>query len=147
MVKNIRGDRTKPLVWETARRIVARVAERDQVTQAKVIRGWAKAHYRYVADPVHVDLQATPAYLLQHIERDGYVMGDCDDAATLTAALVTAVGIPAALQAVAFNRADAPFTHVFTWAFPRGGKPRNMDVSHPDDAPPRAFTRRLTVRV
>jgi transglutaminase-like putative cysteine protease len=75
------------------------------------------------------------------------VQGDCDDAATLTAALCNGVGIECALQAVAFDRADAPFTHVFTWAFPRGGQPRNMDVSHPDDAPPRAFTRRLTVRV
>lgn len=147
MALNIRRDLTKPIVWETARRIVSQIAERDQVAQAKAIRAWCKARFRYVADPIRVDLQATPAYLLQQIERQGYVMGDCDDAATLTCSLCLAVGIEAQLMAVAFNRPDAPFTHVFTWAYPRGGKPRNMDVSHPDDAPPRAFTRRLTQRV
>lgn len=147
MAKNIKHDAASPEVWETSRSIVAQVPERDQPLQAKTIRRWCKARFRYVADPVNIDLLASPRYLLNQIKKHGYVQGDCDDAAALTASLLQGVGIVATLEAVAFIRPDAPFTHVFTIAHPRGGEPWNMDVSHPDDSPPRAFTRRLTQRV
>jgi hypothetical protein len=147
MARNIRGELASPEVWETARNIVAQVPERDQALQARVIRSWCKARFRYVADPVDIDLLASPRYLLDKIKQHGYVQGDCDDAAALTAALVTAIGIPAELHAVAFISPHAPFTHVFTIAYPANGPAREMDVSHPDDSPPRTFTRTLIQRV
>lgn len=147
MRRNIRGDLKKPIVWETAREIVARVPERDYALQAKTIRSWCKSHFRYVADPVHVDLLTTPQYDLEKIKKYGYFQGDCDDAATITAALCEAVGISCTLWAVAFISPTAPFSHVFTVANLRGGGVQEMDVSHPDDTQRRIFTRRLPVRV
>lgn len=147
MRANIRADRTSPRVWELARSIIVQTDERDQAAQARRIRRWAKNHFRYVADPTATELLARPLYLLNKIGAQGFVQGDCDDAATLTATLLGGVGIAATLEAVAFERPDAPFSHVFTIAHPRNGPPLEMDVSHPDDSPARTFTRRITQRI
>lgn len=147
MRRNIRADRTSPDVWELARSIIVQTDDRDQAAQARRIRRWAKMRFRYVADPTSTELLSRPLYLLHKIKAQGFVQGDCDDAATLTAALLGGIGIAATLEAVAFDRPDAPFSHVFTIASPRNGPPLEMDVSHPDDSPPRVFSRRITQRI
>lgn len=147
MRANVRLALGEPIVWETARAIVANVTVRDQAAQARAIRAWVAARFRYVNDPTTVELLASPGMLLKSIDRAGYVQGDCDDAATLTAALLSAIGIPCELWAVGF-KADAPFGHVFTVAAPRGGAPYEMDVTRPAGvALPRQFPRRLRARI
>lgn len=67
----------------------------------------------FVRDPVGVEWIYHPASMLAAVAREGYVHGDCDDIAVLTATMGMAVGYPARFVAVAFA-SDAPMSHV--WA-------------------------------
>lgn len=152
MRENVRRARTHPLVWETARRIVAAVSPRDEQGQARTIREWLDARFRFTRDPLGTELLLTPTYLLGRIADQGFVQGDCDDAATMAAALGTSLGMPARFMAVAFGE-DQPYSHVFTVLYPRtrtGARmPMEMDVARPADRPyePSRFKRHLALTV
>jgi len=61
-----------------------------------------------------------PEWLLGEIEAGRVVWGDCDDEATLIAAMLTTVGIPA--RFVAVRRSDRSFfEHVFCEAWTGAG--------------------------
>jgi transglutaminase-like putative cysteine protease len=132
MAHNIRESLRSPSVVETARGIIAGVAPRDCVAQARAIRAWVDKRFRFVRDPLGVELLEAPSFHLSRIRDFGFVQGDCDDAATITAALGMAVGIPATLHAVAFFKPDAPFAHVFTVLHPTPGPKEGveMDITH-----------------
>jgi transglutaminase-like putative cysteine protease len=147
MSRNVRKSLVDPAVVETARAVIAKVTPRDCVGQARAIRAWVDARFRFVRDPLGVELLESPAFHLSRIQRDGFVQGDCDDAATLTAALGLSVGIPARFVAVAFFTPDAPFAHVFTELLPPGAAPVEMDLTHPAGAPRPPISRRLVRRV
>jgi hypothetical protein len=49
------------------------------------------------------------------------VLGDCDDASSLSAAIAGAVGIRSAIEARAFWAPYAPYQHVVTTLFPATG--------------------------
>lgn len=147
MRAHVRAALKDPTVWETARAIVAAVPERDQTAQALAIRAWVLARYRYVNDPVAVELLETPGYLLAQIRDKGQAWGDCDAGASLTAALCAAVGIACELWAVGFARTGG-FQHVFAVALPRRGPAVELDVSRPSAVNmPRRFARRLRLRI
>src|SRR5687767_10584916 len=91
------------------------LAKRDNEKIAIAIRNYVARHIQFVPDPVGIEnltppltrarlLQAAPARVL---------LGDCDDAATLSAAIAMAVGIPATFTVRAFRKPDAPYQHVF----------------------------------
>jgi len=102
-----------PLVIETAASIVAHVPSRDYLGMAHAIRNWMQAHFKFVPDPVGVELLRDPDYQLREYMTRGKILGDCDDAAILGAALGKAVGIRAKFVAVAF-RSPGPLAHVYT---------------------------------
>lgn len=102
-----------PLVVETANGIAALVAPRDYLGIAQAIRGWLTQHFRFVRDPVGVELVRDPVYMLRQWQANGYITGDCDDAAVLGAALGKADGIGARFVAVGFQP-GGPLLHVFT---------------------------------
>lgn len=147
MADNIRSSLTDPRVVETARGIIATVTPRDCVGQARAIRAWVDRRFRFVRDPLGVELLETPALLLSRIDRDGSVQGDCDDAATLTAALGMAVGIAASLHAVAFFTKVAPYAHVYTVLHPEPGGPVEMDITHVAGKKRPPISRHLTRKV
>lgn len=152
MRRNVRRSLTAPRVLEMARRIVAQVPARDEVAQAYAIRVWADRHFHFVKDPLGVEMLEMPSYQLDKIEAQGFIQGDCDDAATVTAALLLSVGIPCKFEAVAFGSATAPYAHVFTMAYPldaRTGtrRPAEMDITRPPSITHPTFTRRLFLEV
>lgn len=124
----------QPLLINTAHEIVTPCRARDTGCQAAAIRAWLAAHFRFVPDPRGVELLRTPAVLLEWIEQQGFVTGDCDDAAVLAAALGKAVGLMASFVVVGFRTTGAPFTHVFTLLRTRDGW-AEMDVTRPDNEP------------
>jgi transglutaminase-like putative cysteine protease len=63
-------------------------------------------HVRYQRDPLTVELVKTPMATLET------GVGDCDDIATLLAAMVLLCGSEARFVTVGFRR-GGPFTHVF----------------------------------
>lgn len=123
-----------PLVVEQAAGIAATVPPRDYYAIAQAIREWMQRHYRFVRDPVGVELLRDPEYQLGQWMQRGYIAGDCDDAAVLGAALGKAVGLVASFYAVGFSP-RGPLVHVYTVLTPpnqRGiGSGVDLDVTRP----------------
>jgi transglutaminase-like putative cysteine protease len=74
--------------------------------QARAIQQWVQGNIEYRRDPPDVELVQTPQVTLQ------LKAGDCDDQATLTAALLQATGHPAQFIAIGIN--GQPLSHVLT---------------------------------
>ena len=72
--------------------------------EVAVLQRWVQNYIRYVRDPVDVELVQTPEVTLK------LATGDCDDQATLLAAMLKATGHPAQFVAVGVN--GGPFSHV-----------------------------------
>lgn len=107
--------------WGVA--IVRELQPRDYWSQAHAIRGFLRERVQFLDDPVGVELVHAPRKLLDDIEARYWTVGDCDDVATLAAALGAVVGLPSRFVLLAFGAPDAPFAHVFTelWAAVPGG--------------------------
>jgi len=75
--------------------------------QVRALHSFVQNSIQYVRDIVNVETLQTPAMTLQ------YGAGDCDDQATLLAALLQSIGHPARFVAIAL-RPRGPFAHVYT---------------------------------
>lgn len=65
-----------------------------------------------MADPHDAELIRAPDRQLQELACRGYLVGDCDDAATLGAALLYSLGIPAQFVVIRMPW-EEDFSHVF----------------------------------
>lgn len=124
-----------PAVIKLANRIIAGATPRDTVAQVVAIRDWLDSRFRYVNDPLGVELLRDPISMFAEIKGQGFTQGDCDEAAVMAAILGMANGIPVRFRALAFYRPDAPFSHVVAdlqtstgWAPIDITKPVNMEV-------------------
>lgn len=101
------------VVRDTATRVIAdaRVAPMDYRGELRALFTFVRDRIRYTRDPANVEL-------LQTAERTLRVkQGDCDDKATLLAAMIESVGIPASLEfRVIATRKPGVFTHVYVVA-------------------------------
>lgn len=88
-------------IRELAMRVVGHADYKDQ---ARALQAWVQTNIRYIRDPPDFELVQTPGKTLE------YRAGDCDDQATLLAALLHSVGHPARFAALGFN--GRPFSHV-----------------------------------
>lgn len=113
MVRLIREGAVHPAVRRLALRIVAGTDGRDQRDQAGLLKTWMHGHFRFVRDPHGAELLHTPEYLLREVGAQGYVQGDCDDAAILGGALARSIGFRTRLIIVSFHDRRAPFSHVW----------------------------------
>lgn len=82
----------------------AGIRPRQYTQEARALQSWVQNNIRYVRDPVNVELVQSPEVTLK------LLTGDCDDQATLLAAMLTATGHPSQFVAVGMN--GAPFSHV-----------------------------------
>lgn len=103
-----------PVVRAVASRIAIAHGSKYGYPQARGIRDYIDTRCVFLRDPRDRELLHTPRLLLEMIARDGYAACDCDDVATLGAALGKAVGLRARFVVVGFHRPDAPFRHVWT---------------------------------
>lgn len=119
----VRAGIRDPLVVQTARRIVARVPERDTRAEAEAIFRWLQAHLRYTRDPTDYELLVGPARFLREIQAHGAAVEDCDSASMALAALLQAIGIRTrfrVLSGEAPRGPDSRFSHVYVEAFMDG---------------------------
>lgn len=111
---------------------------------AKNVHGWVRGHVRFVQDreiafmlgPRVVDPFRVSEVLIRPRElvRMADPMGDCDDFSMLTAALLTAGGVPTSFATVAANPgAPNDYSHVYDVAHLQGGD-MAIDSSHGDYA-------------
>lgn len=103
--------------------------------QIQALRDWLASRVSFMPDPYGVELLRTPEYMLEQIRREGVVRGDCDDVATLAAALGLAGGFPARFVLYAFGHA-LPFSHVFCELHTLCRGWLELDVTRPAQLPP-----------
>lgn len=92
------------IVRTQARQLLADLPPRKFVAEVKALHAFVRDQIRYLKDPVGVELVQTPEKTLE------YGQGDCDDKATLLAALLESAGHPARFVAIGLN--GGPFSHV-----------------------------------
>lgn len=125
---------------------------RDAQAMAYAIRDYVARHLKFVRDPVGIENLTRPVDHMRQLEQagpSGYILGDCDDAATLSAALAGAVGIPSTFTVLAFDwgRGASPYQHVFTTLYPPKGRPVVCDTTRDAQKLPPKVARRFTIKV
>lgn len=151
MRRNVRESLTSERVLVTARKIADAAGARDEVTQARLIRQWLCDRFKFLNDPLGIELLEAPSFQINRILARGHVQGDCDDAATVSAALLLAIGIPCQFITLAFAP-SGPWAHVYTVGFPRDWKtgrrvPIEQDITLPAGMPRPRAARTLTTQV
>lgn len=133
MAKRVRDTlRSSRFAIDVSNALVSHTASRDRRAQALAIGEYLSSrHFRFIADPIGVELLRDPAEMLLQIQQRGFTQGDCDDAAMLAAVLGMANGLPARFRALAFGSVNAPYTHVITDLCVGGGLWYPLDVTKP----------------
>ena len=85
----------------------ANVAEGDYASELLSVYYWVKQNIRYMRDPAGVEMLKTPRKLLET------KAGDCDDIATLLAAMYMALGNTVQFAIASFRPGAPAFSHVF----------------------------------
>ena len=104
----VRKAKSDPLVITTARSITRMVPQKNWRGEVEALFRFVRDRIRYVMDPNDVEALSTPERLLS------IGAGDCDDKATLLAALLEAIGHPSRFVAVWFE--PGSLTHVYVEA-------------------------------
>ncbi len=133
-----------PLTIHSAEAIIP--ARANAGTAVDSIRQWIMAKFVFSPDPHGVELLRTPDYLLSQAWGEGTARGDCDDVATLAAALVLASGNPARFQLISLGP-GLPLSHVFCEAHTMCRGWVELDVTRPDQLPEGAGDRTETFEV
>ena len=111
MVSLTHNAQLDPITRGTALRILNASMAKNTSDYGKAVWRWVRRRVRLVDEPF--ELIQYPEYLLQELDQGApMVDGDCDDATTLAAALLFALGIP--VRFVAVKPAGGPaYLHVF----------------------------------
>jgi transglutaminase-like putative cysteine protease len=120
MARLARSGAVTPLVRGVAARLVMG-AGANPLVQAKIVRDWVDSHTQYLADPSTAELLYDPAASLHLILTEGIGQLDCDDVATLAAALGLSIGLRAKFVVVAFGSPNNPYQHVWAELAPPSG--------------------------
>lgn len=106
MSRLAREFKCNPLIRNTARELVQGLPGQDYRGEAETLLRFVQTEIRYLQDINGVETVHAPDVILQ------YRAGDCDDSATLFAAMLESIGHPTRFIAVGF-RAPNEFEHVF----------------------------------
>lgn len=106
MIRAARAASTTLEIRDLAESIVVAVPSKDYYSEIRAIQQWTKAHIRYTRDPITTETLKLPHALLTNPQ------GDCDDQATLVAALAMAIGFPARFVAIGVHDPSV-FEHVY----------------------------------
>lgn len=92
------------IVRTKVRELLSGLPPRQWMAEIRALHAFVRDQIRYLKDPVGVELVQTPEKTLE------YGQGDCDDKATLLAAMLSAAGHPARFVAVGLG--GGPLSHV-----------------------------------
>lgn len=120
-----------PTTVDTAQYIIRHTPPRAYAAMAQAIRDWLSVSFKFMPDPYGVELTRTPENMLNAYNVQGWIGGDCDDAAILGCALAKSVGIPCKLVAIGFQSPTGSLSHVFGVLLPPASAPLDVDVTKP----------------
>jgi hypothetical protein len=103
--------------------------------EARAIGEFVKKHIRYVKDPVGTESLQAPDMMIRMMKDVGYAMGDCDDMALLSAALLMSIGIRPRFRAIRYREGSANYNHIYVVVYEK-------NVANSDNPGP---TRRLVI--
>lgn len=112
MVSLARAARRDPGVIQIARQLVRDLNQYDRAGELASLHAFVRDSIRYTNDPVSMEMVQTPRATLE------MGTGDCDDKATLLAALLASIGRRSRFVAVGFT--GAGYQHVLVEAFQQG---------------------------
>lgn len=110
MRRLVREGRVDPTIRQAATSIIFLTPERDAQAEVGAIFGWVQDNVRYVRDVHEVETLSSPDKTLE-----GRI-GDCDDQATLLAALLESVGYPTRFIAAGYTF-PGELEHVYLQVF------------------------------
>jgi transglutaminase-like putative cysteine protease len=120
MVRLARGESGAPVVRELCFSLAGYGRPDNQADIVKALSVALPRHFRYVRDPLGSEYLTGPRAHASRIRHHGIAFGDCDDLATLQAALLGAVGIPCRFRAIASGRKGPTLNHVRCEALVKG---------------------------
>jgi transglutaminase-like putative cysteine protease len=100
-------------VRTAATQVVYLQPERNELHEVNSLFEYVRDHVRYVRDPLFFEAVAVPAQVL------ALGFGDCDDKATLLAAMLESVGYLSRFVVAGYNDAERP-EHVYLQVFVGG---------------------------
>lgn len=120
MIQQVASGAWDPELRALAERLA--LGKRTRSAVASHMSEWIRQKVTFRFDPRDIELLRTPAALARDLLRSRDVAGDCDDMATLLAALLFSLGIPVAFVTIATSPHRPEFRHVFVAARvgPRG---------------------------
>lgn len=101
----VRESKRSNLIRATVLSIIGALRQKDYVGEMRRIHAFVRDNIRYVRDIRGIETLQTPEKTLE------YRHGDCDDKATLVAAMLESIGHPTRFVAMGFN--GSPFCHVY----------------------------------
>lgn len=104
----VRAGKSRPTIRDRAVNVTMYIPRSAWVRKTQALWSWVKTNVRYVPDINGVETLHWPEQTMSQ----GF--GDCDDQATLMAALLESIGIPTRLVAVGFT--PGVFQHVYAEA-------------------------------
>lgn len=107
MADLVRAYRINPIIRAHAESIIFFVPEKNARAEIISVFEWVRDNVRYTQDVNGVETIKTPDAALESLQ------GDCDDQATLTAALLESIGYACRLVAVCGDR-PGEYSHVFS---------------------------------
>lgn len=113
LVRQLHGTTYDPRVRSLAERIVhvAKVPERHHIGEIAALTTWVRARTRYTKDPYGAELIRHPIRMLEGLARDGYMMMDCEESATMLAGLIGSLGHNARVVLIDANPASRNISH------------------------------------
>lgn len=78
--------------------IIRAVPSRDYPAETRAVESWIRQHLHFVRDGLKVETLKSVDRMLAEVRESGRFIGDCDDAAILTASLLMSLGHPVAFQ-------------------------------------------------
>ena len=103
----------RPEIRRRAETIVFGCAERDEYCEVTRIMKWTESHFRYVKDPVGVEMVKSPEVSDAEINTQGKFQGDCDDITAYVAALLKSVGYQVRVVVIAVPGRGEQFRHIY----------------------------------
>lgn len=101
-----------------AEQILGPTPERDEEAEVSAIFNFVQTELHYIDDPTEIELFKTPLFIDQEISKQGYFMGDCDDASGYLAALLKAVGYQVQFVIVTPANAESyDYRHIYVRAW------------------------------
>lgn len=127
MAQLARDGARDPLLSRAARFIVGSTTG-SPPRGVRAIRDFLGRHVLFTPDPVELELVQAPRLQIENITATGRAFGDCDDIATLGAALGLSAGFPARYVVLAFEP-SGPWEHVYTELLASDGTWAELDTS------------------